>query len=190
MYVVVGLGNPGNKYAHTRHNVGFDVVDILAQKFDIPLKKLRCKAIVGEGTIGGERVALALPQTYMNLSGESVTELVSWYKPEHDRLIVCYDDIDLADGKLRFRTSGSAGTHNGMRNIIYLLGWDDFPRMRVGTGRPPEGWDLKDYVLMPYQTAELRKTMFDAYVAAADAIAEYITKGADAARQSVAKHNG
>ena len=183
MFLVVGLGNPGRKYEHTRHNVGFDVVDILSQKYDIPLRKSRCKAITGEGVIAGQKVALALPQTYMNLSGESVVQLVNWYKPEMDQLLVCYDDIDLPDGKVRFRPSGSAGTHNGMRNIIYLLGRDDFPRMRVGTGRPPEHLDLKDYVLMGYETKELRETMFQGYLLAAEAIAEYIRGGADAARK-------
>ena len=89
--------------------------------------------------IAGQRVALALPQTYMNLSGESVVQLVNWYKPERNQLIICFDDVDLPEGKLRFRPSGSAGTHNGMRNIIYLLGRDDFPRLRVGIGRPPRG---------------------------------------------------
>ena len=183
MFLVVGLGNPGRKYEHTRHNVGFDVVDILSQKFDIPLIKNRCKAIVGEGFIGGEKVVLALPQTFMNLSGESVVQLLNWYKPEMDQLIVCYDDIDLPDGKIRFRTSGSAGTHNGMRNIIYLTGKDNFPRVRVGIGRPPEYMDLKDYVLMEYQTKEIRQTMFDAFNLAADTIAEYIKNGADGARR-------
>ena len=133
--------------------------------------------------VAGQKVALALPQTYMNLSGESVVQLVNWYKPEMDQLLVCYDDIDLPDGKVRFRPSGSAGTHNGMRNIIYLLGRDDFPRMRVGTGRPPEHMDLKDYVLMGYETKELRETMFQGYLLAAEAIAEYIRGGADAARK-------
>lgn len=190
MYVVVGLGNPGKKYEHTRHNVGFDVVDILAQKYDIPLKKLRCKAVVGEGVIGGERVALALPQTFMNLSGESVVQLINWYKPEHSQLIVCYDDVDLPEGKLRFRPSGSAGTHNGMRNIIYMLGWDDFPRVRVGIGRPPEGWDLKDYVLTGYHTPQQRETMFQAYTNAADTVAKLISGGTDAARKHVADCNG
>lgn len=185
MYVIVGLGNPGRKYAHTRHNVGFDVVDILSQKHHILMEKRRGKALVGEGLIGGKRVALCLPQTFMNLSGESVVQLVNWYKPEHDQLIVCYDDIDLPEGKLRFRTSGSAGTHNGMRNIIYLLGRDDFPRVRVGTGRPPEYMDLKDYVLTSYDTKALRETMFDAYMRAADVITEYVKSGADGARRLI-----
>ena len=108
MYLIVGLGNPGRKYMHTRHNVGFDVVEVLSQKYDIPIQRLRCKAAVGEGTIRGQRVALAQPQTFMNLSGESVVQLCNWYKPENDHLIVVFDDVDLPEGKLRFRTSGSA----------------------------------------------------------------------------------
>ena len=190
MYVIVGLGNPGRKYEHTRHNVGFDVTEVLSQKYDIPIQRLRCKAAVGEGMIRGQRVALCQPQTFMNLSGESVVQLVNWYKPEHDQLIVCYDDVDLPEGKLRFRPKGSAGTHNGMRNIICLLGWDDFPRVRVGIGRPPEGWDMKDWVLATYQTRELRQTMFDAYMGAADVVAALIENGVDAARQLVGKLNG
>jgi len=189
MYVIVGLGNPGRKYEHTRHNVGFDVIDILSQKYDIPMVRTRCKAVVGEGMIRGKKVALAMPQTFMNLSGESVVQLLNWYKPEEDQLIVIYDDVDLQEGKLRFRPSGSAGTHNGMRNIIYLLGRDNFPRVRVGIGRPAEGWDMKDWVLAGYNTPELRKTMFDAYMNAADVVAELIEKGVEPARQLVAKCN-
>ena len=189
MFLIVGLGNPGSKYAHTRHNAGFDVLEILSQKYDIPIHRLRCKASVGEGIIRGERVALALPQTFMNLSGESVVQLLSWYKVEPDRLVVVYDDVDLPAGKLRFRPSGSAGTHNGMRNIIYLTGRDDFPRVRVGTGRPPEGWDLKDWVLTGYRTPEERSLMFDAYMNAADAVAELIGGGVEAARSFVARYN-
>ena len=189
MYVIVGLGNPGRKYMHTRHNVGFDVVEVLSQKYDIPMHRLRGKAVVGEGVIRGKRVALCQPQTFMNLSGESVVQLVNWYKPEHDQLIVCYDDVDLPEGKLRFRPKGSAGTHNGMRNIIYLLGWDDFPRVRVGIGRPPEGWDMKDWVLAGYDTKELKQTMFDAYMGAADVVAELIANGVEPARQLVGKLN-
>ena len=189
MYVIVGLGNPGRKYMHTRHNVGFDVVEVLSQKYDIPLNRARCKAAVGEGRIRGERVALAQPQTFMNLSGESVVQLCQWYKPENDQLIVCYDDVDLPEGKLRFRPNGSAGTHNGMRNIIYLLGRDDFPRVRVGIGRPPEGWDMKDWVLAGYETKALRETMFEAYLGAADVVAELIEKGVEPARQLVSRLN-
>lgn len=189
MILVVGLGNPGRKYEHTRHNVGFDVVDILAQKNNISLTKLKSKARVGEGVIAGKRVALALPQTFMNLSGESVVGLVNWYKPQADEMIVCYDDVDLPEGKLRFRPNGSAGTHNGMRNILYLLGREDFARIRVGIGRPPEGWDLKDWVLAGYDTRELRETMFRAYMAAADAVEQWISGGVEAARKAVAEYN-
>lgn len=190
MYVIVGLGNPGRKYEHTRHNVGFDVIEILSQKYNIPLMKLKCKAVVGEGMIRGQKVALCQPQTFMNLSGESVVQLVNWYKPEEDQLIVIYDDVDLPEGKIRFRPSGSAGTHNGMRNIIYLLGRENFPRVRVGIGRPAEGWDMKDWVLATYQTKELRQIMFDAYNNAADVVAELIEKGVESARQLVGKLNG
>ena len=183
MYVIVGLGNPGRKYEHTRHNVGFDVLEILSQKYDIPMLKLRCKAVVGEGTIRGHRVALCQPQTFMNLSGESVVQLVNWYKPEEDQLIVIYDDVDLPEGKIRFRPSGSAGTHNGMRNIIYLLGRENFPRVRVGIGRQPEGWDLADWVLAGYRTAEERQAAFEAYSAAADALLCIAKEGCEAAMQ-------
>lgn len=189
MYVVVGLGNPGRKYEHTRHNVGFDVIEVLSQKYNIPILKLRFKAEIGEGTIRGQRVVLARPQTFMNLSGESVVELTNWYKPEDDQLIVVYDDVDLPEGRLRFRPNGSAGTHNGMRNIIYLLGRDNFPRVRVGIGRPAEGWDMKDWVLSGYQTKELRETMFAAYMGAADVIAELIEKGVEPARRLVGDLN-
>ena len=126
----------------------------------------------------------------MNLSGESVVQLLNWYKPEEDHLIVVYDDVDLPEGKIRFRPSGSAGTHNGMRNIIYLMGRDNFPRVRVGIGRPAEGWDMKDWVLATYNTPELRKTMFDAYMNAADVIAELIENGVEPARRLVGKLNG
>ena len=189
MYIVVGLGNPGRKYEHTRHNVGFDVLEILSQKYDIPIRKIRCKSVVGEGTIRGERVVLAQPQTFMNLSGESVVQLLNWYKVDPSKLILVYDDVDLPEGKLRFRPSGSAGTHNGMRNIIYLVGKDNFPRVRVGIGRPAPGWDMKDWVLATYNTPELRKTMFDAYMNAADAVATLIAEGVEPCRQFVAKCN-
>ena len=146
--------------------------------------------MIGEGMIRGQRVVLAQPQTFMNLSGESVVQLLNWYKPEEDHLLVAYDDVDLPEGRIRFRPSGSAGTHNGMRNIIYLLGRDNFPRVRVGIGRPDEGWDMKDWVLGSYRTAEQRKIMFDAYMHAADVIAEWIEKGVEPARQLMGKLNG
>lgn len=185
-YVVVGLGNPEKKYEHTRHNVGFDVLQVLSQKCGIPLNKLRCKALTGEGRIGAERVVLAAPQTYMNLSGQSVVELLRWYKADAQHLIVVYDDVDLPAGKLRVRASGSAGTHNGMRNIVYLTGRDDFARVRVGIGKPEPGRDLAAYVLGKYPP-EVRQAMFDAFVRAADAVQAIVEDGVDAA---MARFNG
>ena len=185
-YIVVGLGNPEKKYEHTRHNVGFDVLQVLSQKLNIPLNKLRCKALTGEGRIGGERVVLAAPQTYMNLSGQSVVELLRWYKADAKHLIVVYDDVDLPQGRLRVRAGGSAGTHNGMRNIVYLTGRDDFPRVRVGIGKPEPGRDLAAYVLGKYPP-EARQAMFDAFLRAADAVQAIVTDGAEAA---MARFNG
>ena len=185
-YIVVGLGNPEKKYEHTRHNVGFDVLQVLSQKLDIPLNKLRCKALTGEGRIGGERVVLAAPQTYMNLSGQSVVELLRWYKADAKHLIVVYDDVVLPQGRLRVRAGGSAGTHNGMRNIVYLTGRDDFPRVRIGIGKPEPGRDLAAYVLGKYPP-EARQAMFDAFLRAADAVQAIVTDGAEAA---MARFNG
>jgi len=146
MYLIAGLGNPEKKYEATRHNIGFETVDLLCHKNGIALNKLKHKALFGEYNVGGQKVIVAKPQTYMNLSGESVVELMNWYKVPMENLIVCYDDIDLEFGRLRIRKNGSAGTHNGMRSIIYLLGRDDFPRVRGGIGRAPAGWDLADCV--------------------------------------------
>ncbi len=154
MYMIVGLGNPGTRYQGTRHNVGFDTIDYLARKHNIKVNKLKHKALVGEGTIGGRRTMLIKPQTYMNLSGESVMALVQYYKVEPSNLFVIYDDIDLDLGALRIRKKGSAGTHNGMRNIIYLLKRDDFPRFRIGIGRS-DVIPLRDFVLTRYQSDEV-----------------------------------
>ena len=181
MLIVVGLGNPGREYARTRHNVGFDVLDVLSEKTGIQLTKSAMHGLIGEGFLGGEKLVLVKPQTFMNLSGQCVTELVSWYKPELDRLLVVYDDIDLPLGKLRLRKAGSAGTHNGMRSIIGLLGAQDFPRLRVGVGAKPEGWELVDWVLSHYQTPEDRQTQFDAFLLAADVVLDYMKNGLDSA---------
>ena len=185
-YIVVGLGNPEKKYEHTRHNVGFDVLQVLSQKLGIPLNKLRCKALTGEGRIGGTRVVLAAPQTYMNLSGQSVVELLRWYKADFQHLIVVYDDVDLPQGRLRVRAGGSAGTHNGMRNIVYLTGRDDFARVRVGIGKPEPGRDLAAYVLGKYPP-EARQQMFDAFLRAAEAVQAIVRDGTEAA---MARFNG
>ena len=189
MHIIVGLGNPGRKYEHTRHNVGFDVLEIFCQKYGFDTSKSHCKARVNEGWLEGHRVVLARPETYMNLSGESVVQLMQWYKAEPEDVLIVYDDIDLPEGKLRFREKGSAGTHNGMRNIIYLTGCDTFPRIRVGTGRPEGPEDLKDWVLSGFTTPEERQLMFDAYVHAAEAARAFVLEGADSVRTIVAAHN-
>lgn len=148
MYIIVGLGNPESKYNGTRHNIGFSAIIALADANNISLDMKKHKALCGKGVIAGQKVLLAEPLTYMNLSGESVRELVDYYKVDPtDELIIIYDDINLAPGKLRIREKGSAGGHNGIKNIIAHLGSQEFPRIRIGVGEKPKGWDLADYVL-------------------------------------------
>ena len=184
MHIIIGLGNPGREYHRTRHNVGFDVIDVLSEKLNIQLTKNAMHGLIGEGFVGGEKVILVKPQTYMNLSGQCVTELVSWYKPEMSSVLVVFDDIDLPLGKLRLRKDGSAGTHNGMRSIIGLLGRQDFPRLRVGVGKKPEGWELANWVLSHYATEEDRKVQFDAFMLAADTAIDWIKNGWDSAMRT------
>ena len=154
MYVVVGLGNPGKQYEKTRHNVGFDVIDIISKQFDIPVNKIKNKALVGEWRIGNNKVLLVKPQTYMNLSGETFIDIYNYYKVDLENIIVIYDDIDLDVGKIRIRKKGSAGTHNGMRSIIKCLGSGDFPRIRVGVSKPEKGQDLANFVLSRFKKEE------------------------------------
>ena len=184
MFIVIGLGNPGREYARTRHNVGFDVIDVLSQKYGIELTKNAMHGQIGEGFVGGEKLILVKPQTYMNLSGQCVTEIVSWYKPEMDRVLLVYDDIDLPLGKLRLRKNGSAGTHNGMRSVIGLLGRQDFPRLRVGVGKKPEGWELANWVLSHYAGEEDRKTQFDAFMLASDTVIDWVKNGWESAMRT------
>lgn len=184
MHMIIGLGNPGREYQRTRHNVGFDVLDVLSGKLGIALTRSAMHGLIGEGFLEGEKVVLVKPQTYMNLSGQCVTELVSWYKPPMENVLVIYDDIDLPLGKLRLRANGSAGTHNGMRSVIGLLGRQDFPRLRVGVGQKPEGWELADWVLSHYQTEEERKTQFDAFLLAADTVIDWVNSGWESAMRT------
>ncbi len=155
MKIVVGLGNPTAQYVGTRHNVGFSVINELAEQYNISMEVKKHKAIFGKGIIEGEKVILAMPQTYMNSSGESVRELVDYYKSKPQSVIVVYDDINLAVGRLRIRKKGSAGGHNGMKNIIRHLGTEDFPRVRVGVGEKPKHMDLADYVLSKFDKEDL-----------------------------------
>lgn len=180
-YLVVGLGNPGDKYDHTRHNAGFDVLTLLSAKLDAPIKRLRHRALLGKTQVEGHKVLLAKPQTYMNLSGEAVRGLMDWYKVQPEHLLVIYDDVDLPPGTLRIRSGGSGGTHNGMRSIIQEIGTQAFPRIRVGIGDQREDYDLADWVLSHYNTPQERQVAYDAYAKAADAALEYLRNGIDSA---------
>ena len=155
MYVIVGLGNPGDKYARTRHNVGFDVIDLLAEQNGISVTERKHKALIGKGRIAGQAVILVKPQTFMNLSGESVGDILHFYKldPAQD-LIVISDDVALDPGTLRIRKKGSAGGHNGIKNIIAMTGTQNFLRIKVGVGEKPAGWDLADHVLGHFDAAD------------------------------------
>lgn len=148
MWLIVGLGNPGERYVRTRHNIGFRSVDTLAERHGLTFRPQRANSQLAEGNIHGQRVVLAKPQTYMNLSGQAVVALCNWYKIDPAReLLVIYDDLDLPFAKLRIRERGSAGTHNGMRSIVAQLGTTEFPRLRVGIGQPPGKMAAADYVL-------------------------------------------
>ncbi len=178
--VIAGLGNPGNKYENTRHNVGFSTIDLLSSKHGIKVNKLKHKALTGEGTIAGERVLLVKPQTFMNLSGESIRDVTEWYKLAMDNIIIIYDDVDLPVGTIRIRPKGSSGTHNGMKSVIYQLQSDEFPRIRIGIGKAPEGWDLADYVLGRF-SADEAGTLRESIERAADAAAAIVASGVSAA---------
>ena len=157
MYIIAGLGNPGAKYEHTRHNAGFDVIDKIADKYNIKVTEHKHSALCGKGVIEGQKVLLVKPMTFMNVSGECIAEVLSYYKadPAQD-LIVIYDDISLEPGRMRIRCKGSAGGHNGIKNIIARTGSTEFMRMKIGVGAKPEGWDLADHVL-GHMTKEERK---------------------------------
>lgn len=180
MFIIAGLGNPTKTYAGTRHNIGFEVIDALAQRCNIDVGMKKSKALCGMGYIEGQKVILAKPQTYMNLSGEAVRELAAYYKVEPEDIIVVYDDISLAPGQLRVRPKGSAGGHNGIKNIIAQLGTQEFPRVKVGVGEKPKGWDLADYVLSRFGPDE-RALMDEAVKNAADAVVTMISDGVDVA---------
>ena len=179
MFIIAGLGNPGRKYENTRHNMGFIAVDLLAEKYGIKVDKIKFKALVGEGRIAGQKVLLVKPQTYMNLSGESIREVMSFYKEDIENLIVIYDDIDIPTGTIRLRKKGSAGTHNGMRNIVYLLADDGFPRIRVGIGSDKKV-DLINYVTGGVTKGE-KELLEGALLKAADAAAAIVEKGIEKA---------
>lgn len=180
MYIIVGLGNPTKEYEATRHNIGFDAITRLSDDYNILLNFKKHKAICGNGYIGNEKVVLAKPQTYMNLSGESVRELVDFYKVPAEQVIVIYDDISLEPGQLRIRIKGSAGGHNGIKSIISHLNTQEFPRIKVGVGDKPAGWDLADYVLSRFRKEE-EPVMRDALMKSSEAVKTILSEGMEAA---------
>lgn len=186
MYIIVGLGNPTKEYDKTRHNIGFMLIDELADRFDIHVTTIQHKALVGKGIINGQKVLLAKPQTYMNLSGESVKELVDYYKvdPESE-LIIISDDIDLPPGYIRVRPKGSAGGHNGLKNIIALTGTQEFNRVRIGVGKKPPKMDLADYVLGHFKEED-KEPMKNGINDAIDAIEMILEDKID---EAMNKHN-
>lgn len=181
MYIIVGLGNPKKEYDNTRHNIGFDVIDALADANRIGVTEKKHKALIGKGMIAGQKVVLAKPQTFMNLSGESVRELTDYYKAdETTELIVISDDISLDVGQLRIRKKGSAGGHNGLKNIILHLGHDSFQRIKMGVGEKPKNYDLADYVLGHFSKEE-RPVMDESVKDACKAIEMMINDDTDGA---------
>ena len=186
MFLIVGLGNPGREYANTRHNAGYMALDILADRYDIDICRHNFRSVYGEGRIGTEKVVLAKPETFMNNSGFAVRDLVNWYKVENDRLLVIYDDVDIPTGTIRMREKGSAGTHNGMKSVVYQLGFDDFPRIRIGIGGAAHG--MIDHVLGEFsedEKPEIKRALGDAASAA-----ELIVKGEMKEAQARFNHKG
>ena len=175
-WLIVGLGNPGDKYEKTRHNMGFLTVDLLAEKKGIKLNKVKFKSAYNICELGGAKCLVMKPQTYMNLSGEAVREAVQFYKIPADHVLVIYDDISLPVGKLRVRPTGSAGGHNGIKNIIAHLGTQDFPRVKIGTGAPADSGQMIDWVIGVPSQAE-RKVLAEMFEKAIDAAACIIENG-------------
>lgn len=174
MFIIAGLGNPDDRYQGTRHNVGFDVIDVIADKYNISVDTRKHRAYIGKGVIAGQKVILAKPQTYMNLSGESIRSLTDYYKVDPEtEILVIYDDVSLDVGQLRIRKKGSAGGHNGIKSIIAHLGTSVFPRIKVGVGEKPKGYDLADYVLGRFGKAE-REMMEEGYREAVAAVEQIV----------------
>lgn len=181
MYIIAGLGNPTMQYEGTRHNAGFDVIDAMADKYNISVDGRKNRAYIGKGIIEGQKVLLVKPQTYMNLSGESIGGLVDYFKIDEEQdLIVIYDDISLSPGQIRIRKKGSAGGHNGIKNIIAHLGTQVFPRIKVGVGEKPKKYDLADYVLSHFTKAE-REEMEEGYQKAIQAVEKILAGEMEAA---------
>ena len=186
MYIIAGLGNPGSEYELTRHNIGFRVIDELAEEYNINIGENKHKGLIGKGVIEGQRVVLVKPQTFMNLSGECIRAVIDYYKESIDHFIVVYDDISLDVGKLRVRPKGSAGGHNGIKNIIAQLGTDEFARVKFGVGDKPKEWDLADWVLSRYPK-EVEADVENGIKKACDAVACIMNEGIESGMN---KYNG
>lgn len=184
MFLIVGLGNPGSEYNGTRHNIGFEAVDYIADKYNIELNRIKFKGIFGEGMINGKKVILLKPTTYMNLSGESIREVVNFYKISNEEIIVIYDDISLEVGRLRIREKGSHGGHNGIKSIIANLSTDVFPRVKIGVGGPKG--DLVSHVLGKFSNSEI-EILRETIIATSEAVSTMITKDTN---EAMNKFNG
>jgi len=169
LFIIVGLGNPGKDYTNTRHNVGFDTIDLLAKRNSININKIKFNSVYGEGTIGDEKVLLVKPQTYMNNSGITVRDIYNFYKVPIENVIVIVDDIDIQFSRVRIKAKGSAGSHNGLKSIIYLLGRDDFPRVKIGIGSKRENQDLANFVLSRFSKDE-REVIESSILTAAESV--------------------
>jgi PTH1 family peptidyl-tRNA hydrolase len=187
VYIIFGLGNPGNKYEDTRHNVGFNTLDYLAAQYGIKINKLKHKSLIGEGIIQGNKIILVKPQTFMNLSGEAIREVKEWYKAENENIIVIYDDISLDVGKIRVKQKGSAGGHNGIKSIIYQINSEVFPRIKIGVGSPANpNYELADYVLGKFSNEE-KKTIYNIIEKVSDAVVVFIQAGI---QEAMNRYNG
>ena len=190
MYIIAGLGNPGTQYEMTRHNIGFHTIDYIADELNVKVKKLKFKALYGECEIAGEKVLLVKPQTYMNLSGESIGDFSRFYKIKPENIIIINDDISLDTGRIRVRPKGSAGGHNGLKSIIYHLNSDEFPRVKMGVGAPQnKDYDLADFVLGRFTKEEI-PIMEKAIIKAAAAAEEIIRSGAASAMNKYNSNQG
>lgn len=190
MYLIVGLGNPGREYEATRHNMGFDVIDKLVEEYRIPQGGVKFNAMYGKGLIGGQQALLMKPLSYMNLSGGPIRDMLHYFKIDSEtEMIVIYDDIDTEPGNLRIRKQGSAGGHNGIKDIIKQLGTQKFTRIRIGVGAKPQGWDLADYVLGRFDTQN-RKLVDEAQERACKAVEMILSEGVDAAMNEFNRKSG
>ncbi len=184
MYVILGIGNPGKKYEGTRHNIGFIALDYMGAHYGIKINKIKHKALIGEGTIAGEKVILVKPQTYVNLSGDSLREVCTFYKVPPEKVIVIHDDVSLDCGKVRIRAKGSAGGHNGLKSIILNLNSDEFIRIKMGVGAAPEHYDLADWVLGKFSKEEITHMSSAVDAMVEDAVPMIIKSGVEAAMNS------